>query len=468
VTRTLAAPQLSSNLNLVVTPDGLLVGNGRSAIVAIETSTGATRWSEDIYDPVLWARACSSLAVAPTAQRLYCANTLGQIIERELTTGHPTGVSFDTQLGWIGDVATASDGRELVAFGGAPVISRWRLDGSGPAVDRIAEGRTVVSGYDPTGKMLLTGTDPAVWDPASDKAIDELEGSDGAVWFGRGTLAGYFPDGNNLYDVAAHATVPSASRPPSNPKNFAWMSADGHRAYNSVVQDDPASGASHCEIWTYDPDRRRRIAPTIKLDAELADDCSFDTHVSATRDGERIVVTTGTANYRSRRTTVYDGRTGKQVAGPLHGPIVTSVSPDGVLVGGDVSGGITRYDVDTLKPIGAFPGTQNLVTQLRFSADGKILVASSLNQTLSIYAVETSTRLGDPIGNDFPFLSGSIRPDGKAVATNAPDGVAIWDIDPAHLARTACEVAGRNLTRTEWDTYFGDPGDRRATCPNYD
>jgi WD40 repeat protein len=234
------------------------------------------------------------------------------------------------------------------------------------------------------------------------------------------------------------------------------------------VQDDPASGASHCEIWTYDPDRRRRIAPTIKLDAELADDCSFDTHVSATRDGERIVVTTGTANYRSRRTTVYDGRTGKQVAGPLHGPIVTSVSPDGVLVGGDVSGGITRYDVDTLKPIGAFPGTQNLVTQLRFSADGKILVASSLNQTLSIYAVETSTRLGDPIGNDFPFLSGSIRPDGKAVATNAPDGVAIWDIDPAHLARTACEVAGRNLTRTEWDTYFGDPGDRRATCPNYD
>jgi WD40 repeat protein len=467
VARTLEAPRLSSNLNLVTTPDGLLVANGRAAIVAIETSTGARRWAQDIYDPILWARACGSLAIAPVSQRLYCGNTLGQIVERELATGQPTGMAYDTQLGFIGDVATAFDGRELIAFGGAPVISRWRLDGSGPTVDRIADGRTVISGYDPTGKMLLTGTDPAVWDPASDEAIDELDESSGAVWFGRGLLAGYFADGNNLYDVTTHATVPSASRPPPDPKNYAWMSADGHRGYNAVVRPDPRGG-TQCEIWTYDPDRRRRTAPTIRLDAEFDDDCSFDAHVSSTRDGSRVVVTTGTSNYELRRTTVHDGRTGKQVAGPLHGPIVTSVSPDGVLVGGDTSGGITRYDIDTLEPIGSFPGTQSLVTQLRFSADDNVLVASSLNQTLSIYDVDTRTRLGDPIGNDFPWLTGSIRPDGKAVATNAPDGVAVWDIDPDHLADAACKVAGRNLTRTEWGTYFGDPGDHRVTCANYD
>ena len=467
VVRTLEAPQLSSNLNLVATPDGLLVGNGRSAIVAVETSTGATRWSEDIYDPVLWARACSSLAVAPTAQRLYCANTLGQIIERELTTGQPTGASFDTQAGWIGDIATASDGRELVAFGGAPVISRWRLDGSGPTVDHIAEGRSVISGYDPTGRMLLVGGDPAVWDPVSDEAIDELDGSSGALWFGRDLVGGSFAGGNALYDVSSHGPVQGRSRPPPNGHNLLWMSPDGTRTYASVVEQDPNAGP-RCEIWTYDPDRRRRIAPTIRLDAELDGDCSFDAHVSATRDGSRVVVTTGTSNYRSRRTTVHDGRTGKQVAGPLHGPIVTSVSPDGVVVGGDVSGGITRYDLETLKPIGTFPGTQSLVTQLRFSADGKILVASSLNQTLSIYDVATRIRLGDPIGNDFPFLTGSIRPDGKAVATNAPDRVSVWDIDREHLADAACKVAGRNLTPAEWDTYLGNPGDHRATCPKYE
>jgi DNA-binding SARP family transcriptional activator/WD40 repeat protein len=467
VVRTLEAPRLSSNLNLVATPDGLLVGNGRFAVVAVETSTGAIRWSEDIYDPVLWARACSSLAIAQVARRLYCANTLGQILERDLATGRPTGVSFDTQLGWIGDVATAFDGRELVAFGGAPVISRWRLDGGGPAVDHIAEGRTVVSGYDPTGRKLLVGGDPAVWDPVSDEAIDELDGGSRALWFGRDLVGGSFAGGSALYDVSAHAPVQSKSRQPPNGHDLLWMSPDGSRTYASVVEKDPEAGPS-CEIWTYDPDRRRRIAPTIKLDAELDDDCSIDAHVSATRNGRRVVVTTGTSNYRSRRTTVYDGRTGKQVAGPLHGPIVTSVSPDGVLVAGDVSGGLTRYDLDTLERIGAFPGTQSLVTQLRFSDDGKILVASSLNQTLSIYDVATRARLGDPIGNDFPFRTGSIRPDGKAVATNAPDGVAVWDIDPEHLADAACKVAGRNLTTAEWDTYFGDPGGHRATCPNYD
>jgi WD40 repeat protein len=320
--------------------------------------------------------------------------------------------------------------------------------------------------------MLLVGGDPAVWDPESDEAIDELDQSSGARWFGRDLLAGSFAAGNMLYDVSAHAPVQSKSRPPPNPHNFVWMSPDGDRAYASVVEGDPETGP-RCEIWTYDPDRRRRIESTIEVDMEFDDDCSFDAHVSGTRDGRRVVVTTGGSdsgrNYNLRRTTVYDGRTGEQLAGPLHGAIATNVSPDGVLVGGDDSGTITQYDLDTLEPIGTFPSTQNFVTQLRFSADGKILVASSLNQTLSIYDVATRTRLGDPIANYLPFSTGTwVRPDGKAVATNSPHGVAIWDIDPEHLADAACQFAGRNLTPSEWDTYLGDPGDYRATCPNYD
>jgi WD40 repeat protein len=245
------------------------------------------------------------------------------------------------------------------------------------------------------------------------------------------------------------------------------MSPAGDRTYVSVVQDDPEAGR-RCEIWTYDPDRRQRVEPTIELDVEFDDDCSLDTHVSGTRDGRRVVVTTGTSNYSLRRTTVHDGRTGEQLAGPVRGPIVTSVSPHGVLVGGDGSGAITQYDLDTLEPMGTFPGTQSLVTELRFSADGTILIANALNQTLSIYDVASRSRLGDPIGNDVPFFTGSIRPDGNAVATNSPHGVAVWDIDPAHLADAACKVAGRNLTPTEWDTYIGDARDHRATCPRHD
>jgi hypothetical protein len=44
------------------------------------------------------------------------------------------------------------------------------------------------------------------------------------------------------------------------------------------------------------------------------------------------------------------------------------------------------------------------------------------------------------------------------------DGVNVWDIDPEHLRAAACVLAGRNLTRTEWDTYVGALGPYRKTC----
>jgi WD40 repeat protein len=245
------------------------------------------------------------------------------------------------------------------------------------------------------------------------------------------------------------------------------MSPDGDRAHLGVVRESPGS-APRCEIRTYDPDRRRRIEPTIEIDMEFADDCSFNAQVSSTRDGRRVVVTTGTDRYALRRTTVHDGRTGETLAGPVPIAVATAVSHDGVLIGGDSSGAITQYDLDTLDPIGTFPGTQNFVTQLRFSADGKTLVAGSLNKTLSIYDVATRTRLGDPIAHLFPFGVAAIRPDGKAVAANGADGLTVWDIDTEHLADAACRFAGRNLTPTEWETYFGQGGDHRATCPNSD
>jgi DNA-binding SARP family transcriptional activator len=479
VVRTLDGPPLSSNVNLAVSPDGLLVGTGRVAIVAMDTATGAMRWAADIYQVGVDPYPCMSFALAPARGHFYCGNAWGLIDERDLATGLPTGVRFDTQLGVASDLAIGSGGRDLVAFGRVPVVSRWRLDGGGAIVDPVAEGRVLIGGYDPTGRMLLVvnrtssanttaaavDLDPAVWDPTSDEPIDELEGSRGALWFGRDLLGGYFADGNRLYDVRTHAAVPDDGvLPPPDGRQLLWMSPDGARTYGSVVDDE--TGRPGCEIWTYDPDHRRRIDPSIDVTGQNA--CTWETSVSGTRDGSKVVVTTGGGNYLARKTTVYDGRTGEQLAGPLRGAIATSVSPDGVLVGADASGVITQYDLDSLEPVGTFPGTRAGVVQLRFSIDGEELVAISWNQTLSVYDVGTRSRLGDPIVNDVPYLSGSLRPDGNAVATTTPDGVGVWDIDPEHLAAAACRVAGRNLTATEWDTYLGDQGDWRATCSGYD
>jgi hypothetical protein len=49
-----------------------------------------------------------------------------------------------------------------------------------------------------------------------------------------------------------------------------------------------------------------------------------------------------------------------------------------------------------------------------------------------------------------------------AVATG--DGIVAWDLDPASWELAACRLAGRNLTRGEWDRYLGDLAPYRATC----
>jgi hypothetical protein len=58
----------------------------------------------------------------------------------------------------------------------------------------------------------------------------------------------------------------------------------------------------------------------------------------------------------------------------------------------------------------------------------------------------------------------ALRPDGKRLAVTADAGFAIWNLDPSDWYRGACQLAGRNLTRDEWDAHIGDLAPYHATC----
>ena len=62
----------------------------------------------------------------------------------------------------------------------------------------------------------------------------------------------------------------------------------------------------------------------------------------------------------------------------------------------------------------------------------------------------------------------AIRPDGLEAAVTTDQGVVVWDLDPAHWVQGACALAGRNLTRAEWDQYIGDLASYHQTCPEFD
>jgi hypothetical protein len=51
-----------------------------------------------------------------------------------------------------------------------------------------------------------------------------------------------------------------------------------------------------------------------------------------------------------------------------------------------------------------------------------------------------------------------------ALGGGTADGIAVWDLDPAHWIPAACRIAGRSLTREEWVTYLGLLEPYRQTC----
>ena len=91
------------------------------------------------------------------------------------------------------------------------------------------------------------------------------------------------------------------------------------------------------------------------------------------------------------------------------------------------------------------------------------------DNSLRLYDVTARTQLGDAIdlgnvGPDSP--TAAFRTNGTELAVDTEHGIVVWDLDPAHWVDAACDVAGRNLTHTEWDQYMGDLAPIGRRVPN--
>ena len=144
-------------------------------------------------------------------------------------------------------------------------------------------------------------------------------------------------------------------------------------------------------------------------------------------------------------------------------------------MGGSYNGEVEQLDTVHLSPVGDFPGAGAQIRTIQFSTEGRLMLATSDDQSLQLYDVDSRTMLGDPLHSSAPFnanqqvniANGWLRPDGKAIAVNQGDGVAVWSLDPNQLMAAACAFAGRNLTPSEWHSYLGDSTVYRKTCPSF-
>lgn len=141
-------------------------------------------------------------------------------------------------------------------------------------------------------------------------------------------------------------------------------------------------------------------------------------------------------------------------------------SADGRLIALANSNGAQVWSTEGWTPITrVFSGQGGPNWWIAISQDGSMLVTGSLDGTVRLWDIESEQALGAPL----PGLPGHRvtelpTPDGKAIIAGYDTGQAYrWDIRPQSLVGQACLVAGRVLTRAEWDEFL--PGrDYKPAC----
>ncbi|MET4638459.1 BTAD domain-containing putative transcriptional regulator [Mycetocola sp. 2940] len=456
----LSAPPGTVDGRLVDAGSGRIVGAGNDGLAAVDLENLRLAWTTPFTTS--HPEPCPWLAASVASGTAYCGDRFGTIEERSMVDGGLTGARFDPQRGDVGELSVSADGRTLVAMGETePVITRWRLDGSGPISTLIAEGQVTFDRYDRTGSRLVTATrtpvsrtadefhEFSIWDADSDERVRPLGNIEGAGWVAPKVIAAYLPAEDALgYLNAVTGERVAGDDVPLDALTL-WPAASGDRLHVLFSGGD---------IWTIETATMKRIEPTLHVVGEPR---------SLSSDAEgRVLVSSITAD--GPVMTLLDGLTGKILVEAVPGGEISVLAPDGSVFGASARGQITHYDAE-LRALRTLAGARGEISTLQISDDGRVLLAGANDQTVSVYDTASGIRLGTPLPADAPFIMpGALRPDGSAVAVNGRDGVLVWDLDPAFQADQACMLAGRNLTRTEWASYLSALGEWRATCAEFE
>jgi WD40 repeat protein/class 3 adenylate cyclase len=164
---------------------------------------------------------------------------------------------------------------------------------------------------------------------------------------------------------------------------------------------------------------------------------------------------------------VWAARSGAKLYTPKlegHATAIT-FSPGGrLLAAGTEDGSVVLLDAHTGVQLGPpLHVATGVVDPISFSPDGRLFVATSTDQTSTLWDVRSRKRLGTSFAVE-PASIPVVRfaPNGDLVIDNLAD-TAVWPTRLGAWERFACQVAGRDLTRSEWSDLL--PGrEYRPVC----
>ena len=470
VRRSFEVPPMTTHNNLRLTHSGILLGNGDNGLIALDARTGRQRWFVDLTaDPDDYP--CWSFELAEKMGTFYCGSQNGEIEERALGTGQLTGQQLDSQRGEVGDLVV-SHGDELVEFSRG-YYYRWRLDGTGPIATLVAPGSMTTTGYDPSGRYLQLSPRGAlgpqdVLDIRDRRRVMQVDRDAYATWVGDRAL---FVDDRPLFPEEPHANLladPASGRTwrPASAQvrraDFVFAGVDGQHAWAAIHQRGQQYELDEFELPDGHLTGRHFSVPGIPYVVQSTPG-NESVWVNYYRDEGSWLAWED--ELLDRKGALFDLSSG----GPGREVLIqkSALGDGGRLVGADYVGEIQEYDLATLQPVATLPGSRGAVQWMTFSADGSRLLTTGEDGQVQLYDTAGWIRLGSiPSSAVLGLQEGFLRPDGRAIVVNERSGVVEWNLDDEAMAAAACQLAGRNLTRSEWATYFGDEP-YHQTCPQY-
>jgi DNA-binding SARP family transcriptional activator/WD40 repeat protein len=449
-------------LDIVVAPDGTwgaTVGDAGTVMVwDVDPESG--RWSQ--REPLHGQSGTNFVAdIHPSGRWLVALSTDYKIAVWDLAPDAGFGTAGPGLPNrWIAD-------RPEVVEPGRLVVAPTRSLGALPV------GAVPYGGGSPTS-VAATFLDPRTGRVVENVGVstfeEEFAGAAVAVSPDRRWVAITSGLATTVLDARTRDEVTRFELPPSG-----YVSLDGTK---------PTAGVVCCATWTHDGSRlligtqgdenTGGITVVDPATWEIADEDPVDLPVKPealelSEDGRWLAVASGDSD----EVVILDGRTldvRRTVALRATDRLTTlSFSPDGrLLAGGGEFGSLHLFDSPTWAPREPVRLGQAAMLQIEWLDDDRTAVAANEDGTIALFDTERGVVRGAPLpaAEDIGPAAAYLVPEPgrEIVAMSERPSVLRYPIDPASWLSEACAVAGRDLTRDEWDRYLpGRPWEPTCT-----